>query len=257
MNNKLENKIKDLKDMLTDLLVEKTEMLTIGYQELNASYSENLGKYEIYFYEREYEYAKLKRKIELIGLKHDKEDFNIDLYSLNKKVDEDYKDFRIRLNSRRKLASESETFMKDKLDLGQYSKMRKLYWNIARKIHPELSIDGKSQDRRAWDKVNRAFEEGDYYTIETYEISMSYSGGEKLDDDEKELEKQVNYLEKKIRDTQDYIESLAKIHPYNKKDILEDIEELKRKQSVIEIKTESVDKKISELENQMVDLLVK
>lgn len=257
MNNKLKDKIKDLRDQLTDLLVEKEEMLTIGYQELNASYSEKLGKYEIHLYEREYEYVRLRRKIDLIRQQHDKGNTDIDLYTLDKKLDDDYKDFRLRINSRRKVAEESEEFFaEDKLSLQDYNKMRSLYWQIARSIHPELSKDENYENNRTWKKVSDAFVEGDLYTIETYAISLS-DDEENIDISDELLEEEKDYLERKIKETSRYMSSLSKIHPYNKKAMLDDMEELHEKKLVVEEKTESVDKKIKDLENQLIDLLLK
>src|SRR5699024_7460630 len=158
----------------TDLLVEKEEMLTSEYQELNANYSQKLGKYELALYEREYEYIRLKKKIEMISSIQKNGEMNIDLYSLNLQLDSDYKDFKNRIESRRQLAKESEDFMiNQQLNYNKYSKLRENYWNLIRESHPYLKLNATAEDKAKWAKINRAFEDKDYYKVETYALGLN------------------------------------------------------------------------------------
>lgn len=255
MNNKLENKIKDLKDMLTDLLVEKEEMLTSEYQELNASYSQKLGKYELALYEREYEYIRLKKKIEMISSMQKNGEMNIDLYSLNLQLDSDYKDFKNRIESRRQLAKESEDFMiNQQLNYNKYSKLRENYWNLVRESHPYLKLNANAEDKAKWVKINRAFEDKDYNKVETYALGLNYSEDKLSDEYQEEL---ISHLEKKIKEAMTYMDSLKKLHPYNKKNLLESTREVYEKKEKILERTVEVNSKIMSLENDLIDLLIK
>lgn len=255
MNNKLENKLQDLKDMLTDLLVEKEEMLTSGYQELSASYSQKLGKYELYLYEKEYEYIRLKKKLEMISYKQKNGQKDIDLYSLDLQLDKDYKDFENRIESRRQLAKESEDFIKNQqLNYDKYSKLRENYWNLLREYHPYFKAKASSEDKAKWSKINKAFEDRDYYTIENYALGLNY---EEDDVSDEQLEELISSLEKKIEDTLTYIDSLKKLHPYNKKNLLESVGEVKVKKENIINRSAVVAGKINCLQNNLIELLIK
>lgn len=255
MKNTFLNKVKDLRDDLTNLLVEKDEMLTIGYQRLNADYARHIGKYEIHLYEREYEYFRLKKKIDHIKSSHEKGDFDIDLYSLDQKLDRDYQDYKHRIESRRRAGEESQTYLtKDEPREEDYTKAKDLYWNITREFHPDLNNIRSSANKELWVKANRAFENLDLAKLESYALSLSYMDFEREDE---EMEVLIKHLQRKINEAKAYIGSLGKVHPYNKINILKDINELEKKKQGIIQATIEVDGKISDLENKMLDLLIK
>lgn len=255
MDNKLLDKVNELRDQLTDLLVEKEELLTIFYQELNAAYGQSIGKYELYLYERELSYKKIKAKNEKIQRMIENGQRDINLYDIDKQVDKDFIDFENKIEAYRETSQLDKKYLDmEKIKYRNYKKLRKTYWDLARHNHPKLKKEASKEDRDFWKKVKKAFEEGDLKELETLKISLDYRDqGQKAS--ETQLEDEISYLDGQIKSTKDYIKKLKGLHPYNKKDLLEDMSRLRGKQEELASKTQEVSVKINQMEKELLDLL--
>lgn len=256
LNNQLRLRLEELRDELASLLVDKDEMLNLGYQDLNASYSQKIGRYEIYLFEREYEYIRLQRKVEIVKLYQKGSKEGLDLYSIDQQLDKDYKDFKLRIESRKKIAEESEAYFREgKFSPNNYKLLRSLYWNIVREIHPDIGNTLSEEDKRIYLGASKAFEDKNLQKIQAYEISLSFRDPEPILNEE-DIREEIIRVSKNISQTQRYIGSVKKLHPYNKKPLLEDDKAVEAKVIDLEERIKETDLKISDLENQLLDLLI-
>ena len=239
-------KVNQLRDELAEVIVEKDEMLGIYYKELIRLYAEKIGQYEDYLHEREYTYLRLKRKLEMIEYEK-KKSLDIDLYTIDQRLDADYEDFEVRIRTRKKLTEKSLGGGGLDFNGKHYAKLRQYYKDVVRAIHPLIFPDLSPEDRRTWTMAYKAYEDLDLQKMEAYSIGLAY-----MDQDYEDYVKgEDSYLEEQIHEKKKYMASMERLHPFNKREILADEERIGQERARINKRIREVDEKISQTENKI------
>ncbi|WP_297983964.1 hypothetical protein [uncultured Chryseobacterium sp.] len=151
--------------ILNDLEV----MKNWGKVQLEALYATKIGKFEIELLELKIELKALKKKIQLAH-----QEINLGKYPNFEEIDE-------RVNEMTKEAYREIVEEKDKLAFGKAvlsnlgspedsMELRKIYRNIAKKLHPDINPHLSKQQKEIWQLFQNAYKNGDLDKMKALEI---------------------------------------------------------------------------------------
>ncbi len=232
---KLKNEVEKLKTEISMLILEHDELLYVNCKNIEMNYMLSLGSLEYKAYELNCAVLRLKRKIELIQAKKNRQE-KVIISVIEDNLDEEFAEYqRIleiqidRMNSaiergNGKVLSEEDT-----------REIKKLYRAIVKILHPDLHPDITEAQIKLFHNAVVAYENCDLNTLRI--INTMVSDPVLPDKNEDELsfqKKEKERLENLIKIINKRIEEIKSNYPYNVKNILEDEEKLNAKKTELE-----------------------
>ena len=196
---KLKNEVERMRTELSMLLLERDELQFVICKNIETEYMLKLGSIEYRAYEAQCLSLRLKRKIELIQAKKNRQE----------KV----------------IISAIE----------ENKELKKLYRKIVKALNPDINPDVSETQVNLFDNAVQAYKNGD---LNTLRIISEMVGNSPLPEQHKDALTQLNeekerlqHLLKTIRDS---IEQIKSEYPYTMKEIIEDEEQTEQKKKELE-----------------------
>jgi len=194
-----------LREEVVHLLTEAHDLVHTIKPNMMAIYQTKIGIWELKQFRAQCQAARLKRKVELIQACLNQGRWP-DLAAIDAQLEEEFKAWenKIRLESERIAAAEArlQHLLSDEDD----HELKKLYYGLVKKLHPDLNPELTEDQKRLWLRVQEAYELGDLAELRALAVLAdrtvlpfsTASSLERLTKEQNTLEQHIQRLLKEI-----------------------------------------------------------
>ena len=226
----LKNEIEKLRIELSMLLLERDELQFVICKNIETNYILKLGVIEYKAYEVQCAALRLKRKIDLIQAKKNRQE-KVIVSDIEKILDIEFLEYKKKIDEQINKINEALEINKAKVLSNEESKeLKKLYRKIVKVLHPDINPNVTKAQAKLFNNAVTAYKNGD---LETLRIIDDMLGGSPLqetnDDAITRLAEEKHRLNKLLKSIKENIKEIKSKYPYIMKEILEDKEKLEQK----------------------------
>lgn len=222
-DKKLREKLKKLRESLSELLLERDNLYYVVCENIKAQYMLIFGSLEYKVFSAFCKYHRLRRKKALIQARINRKE-KIDLSEIEAILDVEFADYKEKLDS--KMDEINRAISRSHLELLSKEDtilLKKLYRKIVRALHPDLNPDISDREKKLFYNAIESYKLGDLYSIKIiYDIVCTGD----IDSDNpltgKSLLDEVKRLEELVQNIQNDIDLIKSQSPYTWKIYLED-----------------------------------
>ena len=158
----LRDEITLLRDDLADLLTESHSLVHIVKPNLLALYQTKIGAWELELLRTQVSVMRLKRKLELAQASMNRGG-TPDWAAIEDQLQSEFLTWKKRMQEAVEAlrAAETRTYLPPEED----REMKKLYYAMVKKLHPDLNPELTEEQHRLWCRVQDAYENGDLETL--------------------------------------------------------------------------------------------
>ena len=227
---KLKNEVEKMRTELSMLLLERDELQFVICKNIETEYMLKLGSIEYRAYEAQCLSLRLKRKIELIQAKKNRQE-KIIISAIEEVLDNEFVEYQRQLDEQ--ITKMNAALKRSKAEIltdEENKELKKLYRKIVKALHPDINPDVSEAQVNLFDNAVQAYKNGD---LNTLRIIGEMVGNSPLPEQHKDALTQLNeekdrlqHLLKAIRDS---IEQIKSEYPYTMKEIIKDEEQTEQK----------------------------
>ena len=232
---KLKNEVERMRTELSILLLERDELQFVICKNIETEYMLKLGSIEYRAYEAQCLSLRLKRKIELIQAKKNRQE-KVIISAIEETLDTEFAEYQKQLDEQiNKMNDALKRSKAEVLTDEENKELKKLYRKIVKALHPDINPDVSETQVNLFDNAVKAYKNGD---LNTLRIISEMVGNSPLPEQHKDALTQLNeekerlqHLLKAIRDS---IEQIKSEYPYTMKEIIEDEKQTEQKKKELE-----------------------
>ena len=230
---KMKTDVERMRTELSMLLLERDELKLVICKNIEMEYMLKLGSLEYKEYELQCDALRLKRKIELIQAKKNRQE-KIILAEIDRILDAEFEEYMRQLEEQIKKMNEalkrSECrFLNDE----EEKELKKLYRQIVKALHPDLNPDVSEEKMNLFENAVQAYKNGDLATLRIIAGMVGEELPELQTDSLTQLADAKKHLEESLDAIRKDIERIKSEYPYTLKEIIDD--ELKTEQAKQEL----------------------
>lgn len=232
---KLKNEIEKMRSELSMLLLERDELQFVICKNIETEYMLKLGSIEYKAYEAQCAVLRLKRKIELIQAKKNRQE-KVIVSAIEETLDSEFAEYQKQLNEQ--IDKMNDALKRSKAEVlsdEDNKKLKKLYRKIVKALHPDINPDVSQAQVQLFDNAVQAYKNGD---LNTLRIIGEMVGNSPLPEQHKDALTQLNEekerLQNLLKAVRDSIEQIKSEYPYTMKEIIEDEEQTEQKKKELE-----------------------
>lgn len=220
----LKNEIDKLHKDFTALIMEKDELVYHICPNIESEYMLSVGMLEYKIYEFQCKIFRIKRKIELIQQKFNRQEIVI-IKLIEAQLDREYAKYEAKLKEKLEILNEAMAYSQgEPLSMKDKNEIKRIYRKIVKKLHPDMNPEVSPEEQRLFLNAVRAYKSGDLKTLQSIEILIDEISSSNNRDDFsiEDMTKEKEKLKKNINSLIEYIGKIKKSFPYNQKQFLED-----------------------------------
>lgn len=227
---KLKDEVEMLRTELSMLMLERDELRFVICKNIETEYMLKLGSLEYKVFEAQCAVMRLKRKIELIQAKKNRQE-KVNLTKIDETLDVEFFEYQQKLNEQiDKMNDAIKQSQAEHLSKEDNRELKKLYHEIVKAVHPDINPDVTDAQARMFHNAVTAYKNGDLGTLRIIgEMALSHHLPEKHKDAFGQLKEEKVRLDGLINSIKDSIEKIKKGYPYSVKDILGDEKRVEQK----------------------------
>ena len=219
---KLKTEVERMRTELSMLLLERDELKLVICKNIEMEYMLKLGSLEYKEYELQCDALRLKRKIELIQAKKNRQE-KIILSEIDRILDAEFEEYMRLLEEQIKKMNEalkrSECrFLNDE----EEKELKKLYRQIVKALHPDLNPDVSEEKMNLFENAVQAYKNGDLATLRIIAGMVGDELPELHTDSLTQLADAKKHLEESLEAIRKDIERIKSEYPYTLKEIIDD-----------------------------------
>lgn len=243
---KLKSEVEKKRTELSMLLLERDELQFVICKNIETEYMLKLGSIEYKAYEAQCAALRLKRKIDLIQAKKNRQE-KIIISAIEETLDEEFAEYQKQLDEQiDKVNAAIKRSKAEVLSDEENKELKKLYRKIAKALHPDINPDVSEAQVQLFDNAVSAYKSGDLGTLR---IISEMVGNNPLPEQHKDAMTQLveerERLEGLLESIRESIENMKSEYPYTMKDILEDTKKTEQKKQELESVIEQYNELIS------------
>lgn len=223
--DKIKNEIERLRIELSMLLLERDELQFVICRNIEAKYMLEFGSIEYRAYEAQCTALRLKRKIELIQAKRNRQE-PVSIVAIEEILDQEFASYQKQLDERISKMNEALQWKEsDALSESDSKELKMLYRKLVKILHYDMNPERTDAQRELFEHAVTAYKNGDLATLRMIDAMV---GSETLIKQSNDTTEQLNEEKRRLQNLLKKIqESIAQIkirYPYTMKEILEDEE---------------------------------
>lgn len=251
----LKEDIEKLKTEMSMLLLEHDELIFVECKNIEAAYMLTLGNLEYKAFELHCAVLRLKRKIELIQAKKNRQE-KVVISAIEKTLDNEFAEYQALLNEQiEKMNSALEREQCKSLSEKETLELKKLYRSVIKSLHPDLHPDISEAKMKLFHNAVRAYENGNLTDLriissmveEPVLSEISESSMATLAREKERLSELLKALRKKI-------ERIKSEYPYTMKPILQSEEKIAEKEAELEELISALKEALAEYEAKLAEM---
>lgn len=232
---KLKSEVEKMRTELSMLLLERDELQFVICKNIETEYMLKLGSIEYKAYQAQCLSLRLKRKIELIQAKKNRQE-KVIISAIEKTLDTEFAEYQKRLDEQiNKMNDALKRSKAEVLTDEENKELKKLYRKIVKALHPDINPDASETQVDLFDNAVQAYKNGD---LNTLRIIGEMVGNSPLPGHHKDALTQLNEekerLQNLLKAIRDSIEQIKSEYPYTMKEIIEDEEQIEQKKRELE-----------------------
>ncbi|MCL2688131.1 MAG: hypothetical protein FWE58_06305 [Methanobrevibacter sp.] len=233
----LKNAIEKLRDILTEKIAKKDQLIFHECKNIETTYMLKLGYLDFKIFETKLNIRKLKREIALIQKQINLEK-EVDLEFIKNQLEVEFEKFILELEEK---GAELNIALK-RSELKTLSnedsiELKKIYKELILKLHPDLNDNIGKKEEDLFFQVMDAYEDGNLEKIKVLKVlasDISTTIEENSENSIDKLKNDINLLEIYSELIDKEIDDIKSSYPYNKKDLINDDEKLEKNKKVLE-----------------------
>ena len=241
---------------LSMLLLERDELQFVICKNIETEYMLNLGSIEYKAYEAQCAALRLKRKIELIQAKKNRQE-KVIISAIEEALDNEFAEYQKQLDEQ--INKMNDALKRSKADVladEENKELKKLYRKIVKALHPDINPDASEAQVQLFDNAVSAYKSGDLGTLR---IIGEMVGNNPLPEQHKDAMTQLveerERLQGLLKSIRESIDNIKSEYPYTMKDILEDTEKTEQKKQELENILEQYNELISIYKKRIEEML--
>lgn len=232
---KLKNEVERMRTELSMLLLERDELQFVICKNIETEYMLKLGSIEYRAYEAQCLSLRLKRKIELIQAKKNRQE-KVIISAIEETLDTEFAEYQKQLNEQIDKMNDALKRSKAEVLTNEENKeLKRLYRKIVKALHPDINPDVSETQVNLFDNAVQAYKNGD---LNTLRIIGEMVGNNPLPEQHKDAMTQLveerERLQGLLKSIRESIDNIKSEYPYSMKDILEDTEKTEQKKQELE-----------------------
>lgn len=232
---KLKNEVERMRTELSMLLLERDELQFVICKNIETEYMLKLGSIEYKAYEAQCAALRLKRKIELIQAKKNRQE-KVIISAIEETLDTEFAEYQKQLNEQ--IDKMNDALKRSKAEVlsdEDNKKLKKLYRKIVKALHPDINPDVSQAQVQLFDNAVSAYKNGD---LNTLRIIGEMVGNNPLSEQHKDAMTQLveerERLQGLLKSIRESIDNIKSEYPYTMKEIIEDEEQTEQKKKELE-----------------------
>jgi hypothetical protein len=214
-----------------ELILEKDDLVYHICPRLDAAYSIILGALEFELFKLDLKALSLKRKIELVQAKINREE-RFNLREINAQIEQELTDYSQKLAAwEEKLEGALESVNTDVegtvLSDKEKTALRSAYLFIVKKLHPDINKDLSAKELHLFEIAVKCYKSCDLQALNTIKILIEDDSTHQAEVKPQKLLEEQKSLKEFISRLEDQIKKIQESFPYNIKALLEDKKKLK------------------------------
>lgn len=238
------------------LHLEHDELLYVECKNIEAAYMLAIGGLEYKAYEIECDILRLKRKIELIRAKQNRQE-RVVLSEIEERLDTEFAEYRARLNEQiERMNAALERNRGVPLSGEETRELKKLYRSIVRSLHPDINPDQDRTKRQLFDNAVMAYKNGDIDGLRAISVMVTGAtlpGGQP--GSASQLMKEKARLAKLLRGLKEKISAVKSEFPYTMKSLLLNPERVEDRKAQLESRIEELNLTLADYRTKIGEML--
>ncbi len=232
---KLKTDVEKLRTELTMLFLERDDLLYQECKNIEMAYMLAVGGLEFKAYEFECAILRLKRKVELIKAKKNRQE-KIDISIIEETLNTEFAEYQAKMNEQvNKMNAALERSHGQMLTNEETREMKKLYRSVVKAMHPDLHPDLSEARIRLFHNAVEAYEHGDLNGLRIIsEMVIKPELPDVKSDGLATLVKEKERLTKLLQSIKDRISEIKSEYPYTMKSFLQKPDQIKARKAELE-----------------------
>lgn len=232
---KLKDNVERMRTELSMLLLERDELQFVICKNIETAYYLKLGALEHKAYEAQCAALRLKRKIELIQARINRQE-KVIISQIESILDNEFEEYQAKLNEQIDKMNEAlKRSTAECLTEQENAELKKLYRNVVKKLHPDVNPNVSDAEIRLLDNAVNAYKNGDLAALRIIEEMVSdHTLPEHTQDAMSMLTEENERLEKMLSSIRESIDEIKSRYPYSVKDIVEEPEKEAERKAELE-----------------------
>lgn len=231
----LKAEVEKLKTELSTLLLERDELRLVICKNIETAYMLALGSLEYKAYEWHCRVLRIRRKIDIIQAKINRQE-NIILSAIDKQLDEEFAEYQRKLDEQIQKMNEALERSKCRtLTQEEMKELKKLYRSIVKALHPDLHPEITPAQLQLFQNAVKAYECGDLESLRIIsEMVVNPDLEEQHEDAITELIKEKERLTDSLRIINNQIAKIKSEYPYTMKELVQNPEQIAERKAELE-----------------------